>query len=375
MELKQKVRAAQLSVLSKYGILADFSALEETQLDSALRGTIPAGTAQDMTFASWCDQLLGQGIRLPVARFDESVAGQTRISNLAAGSELAKSIKSRERQLLTVIKAAQQELADLKQLQRYGASAEQEPGFARALHHWYRETTAPLHRILWEIKEIEGAIFDYPGQLNRNYRQQIVEVILTALNSLESFGIWTDVVLRDGSLRAPAAPPITMRHSQPLEDETGGAECFDFVVEGLQADVLEVVNEFLNPGQMLPPISKDARFNCNVSVSVSRRNPLSEDELFHLSCFLHKLFEAMARSGDHRPRGTLREKVILCILLSFTAPCTPIRARLPEMLCLQDIVSSEYGAPPSDGKSTDLNISAGRIVEHLIRVLRAQNHC
>ncbi|HHK0408369.1 TPA: hypothetical protein ACQQIM_006254, partial [Pseudomonas aeruginosa] len=71
----------------------------------------------------------------------------------------------------------------------------------------------------------------------------------------------------------------------------------------------------------------------------------------------------------------LREKVILCILLSFTAPCTPTRARLPEMLCLQDIVSSEYGAPPSDGKSTDLNISAGRIVEHLIRVLRAQNHC
>lgn len=205
LELKQKVRAAQLSVLSKYGVLADFSALEETQLDSALRGTIPAGTAQDMTFASWCDQLLGQGIRLPVARFDESVAGQTRISNLAAGSELAKSIKSRERQLLTVIKAAQQELADLKQLQRYGASAEQEPGFARALHHWYRETTAPLHRILWEIKEIEGAIFDYPGQLNRNYRQQIVEVILTALNSLESFGIWTDVVLRDGSLRARCA--------------------------------------------------------------------------------------------------------------------------------------------------------------------------
>lgn len=374
LELKQKVRAAQLSVLSKYGVLADFSALEEAQLDRALRGTIPAGTAQEMTFASWCDQLLGQGTRLPVARFDESVAGQTRISSLAAGSELAKSIKSRERQLQTVIKAAQQELADLRQLQRHGASTEPKPDFARALDYWYRETTAPLHRILWEIKEIEGALFDYQGQLNRNFRQQIVEVILNALSALESFGIWTEVVLRDGSLRDPTTPPIVMRHSHPLEDETGGAECFDFVVEGLQADVLEAVNEFLNPGQMLPPISRDARFNCNVSVSVSRRNALSEDELFHLSCFLHKLFEAMARSGDHRPRGTLREKVILCLLLSFTAPCTPTRARLPEMLCLQDTFYSEYGAPTSDGKSTDLNISAGRIVEHLLRVLRTQNH-
>ncbi|WP_212566726.1 hypothetical protein, partial [Pseudomonas aeruginosa] len=143
----------------------------------------------------------------------------------------------------------------------------------------------------------------------------------------------------------------------------------------LQADVLEAVNEFLSPGQMLPPISRDARFNCNVSVSVSRRNALSEDELFHLSCFLHKLFEAMARFGDHRPRGTLREKVILCILLSLTAPCTPTRARLPEMLCLQDSFYSEYGTHTSDGKNTDLNISAGRIVEHLLRVLRAQNHC
>src|SRR5690606_3982358 len=47
----------------------------------------------------------------------------------------------------------------------------------------------------------------------------------------------------------------------------------------------------------------------------------SEEELFHLGCFLQKLFEAVAKSGDHRPRGSLREKMILCELLYKTAPC------------------------------------------------------
>ncbi|WP_199520607.1 hypothetical protein [Pseudomonas lactis] len=101
MGLEKKAKAAQLSVLSKYGVLADFYALEDAELDRALKGGIPAAVAQDLTFATWCDQLLGQGTRVPVARFDGSIAGQTRLTNLAAGHELVKSLKARDRQLQT----------------------------------------------------------------------------------------------------------------------------------------------------------------------------------------------------------------------------------------------------------------------------------
>jgi hypothetical protein len=56
------------------------------------------------------------------------------------------------------------------------------------LKYWYHETTGYLHNILWEIKEVDGHIFDHQGQLNRDYRQQLVEIILRALNGLAALG-------------------------------------------------------------------------------------------------------------------------------------------------------------------------------------------
>ena len=83
MGLESKAKAAQLSVLSKYGVLADFTDVEEVVLDRALKGRLSASASKELTFAHWCDQLLGLGVRLPVARF----AGQgrdQRIETIAA---------------------------------------------------------------------------------------------------------------------------------------------------------------------------------------------------------------------------------------------------------------------------------------------------
>lgn len=385
MDLEKKAREAQLSVLSKYGVLADFSTLEEEELDRILKGAVPAGAAQDMTFASWCDQLLGPGKRVPVARFNDPIAGQTRLSNLAVGHDLAKSLKARDKQLQALIKTSQKEikqlqaeLQTLRQAQTHTASAEPVSDIAGALRNWYVDTTTSLHDILWEIKEIEGAIFNHQGKLNRDYRKQLVEIILRALDNLEHLGFHAVVELRDASLRKPVAPTVVLHRNQPLEDEEVEVEVevegFAFVVEGIQADVLEAASEYLYLGQALPAVDRHSRFNChvNVNVSVSRRHALGEDELFHLSCFMYKLFEAMARSGDHRPRGTLREKVILCLLLSCTAPCMPARSQRPELLGLQDTFYKGYGPFASDDQHSAPNVSAGKIVEHLLRILQAQ---
>lgn len=379
MDLEKKARAAQLSVLSKYGVLADFSTLEEAELDRVLKGAVPAGAAQDMTFASWCDQLLGPGRRVPVARFDDPIAGQTRLSNLAVGHDLAKSLKARDKQLQTLIKTSQKEieqlqaeLQTLRQVQAHTASAEPVSNIAGALRNWYVDTTTSLHDILWEIKEIEGAIFNLQGKLNRDYRKRLVEIILHALDHLEHLGFHAVVELRDASLQEPVAPTVVLHHNQPLEDEEFEFEGFAFVVEGIQADVLEAASEYLYLGQALPAVDRHPRFNCHVNVTVSRRHALGEDELFHLSCFMYKLFEAMARSGDHRPRGTLREKVILCLLLSCTAPCMPARSQRPELLGLQDTFYKGHGPFASDDQHSDPNVSAGKIVEHLLHILQAQ---
>lgn len=375
MNLEKKARAAQLSVLSKYGVLADFSTLEEAQLDRVLKGAVPAGAARDMTFASWCDQLLGPGRRVPVARFDDSIAGQTRLSSLAAGHDVAKSLKARDKQLQASQKEIEQlqaELQTLRQAQAHTASAEPVSNIARALRNWYINTTTSLHDILWEIKEIQGAIFNIQGKLNRDYRKRLVEIILRALDHLEQLGFYAEVELRDASPREPVAPTVVLHRNQPLEDEEFELEGFAFVVEGIQADVLEAASEYLYLGQALPAVDRHLRFNCHVNVTVSQRHALGEDELFHLSCFMYKLFEAMARSGDRRPRGTLREKVILCLLLSCTAPCMPTRSLQPELLRLQDTFYKGHEPLASDDQHSDPNVSAGKIVEHLLRILQAQ---
>ncbi len=361
----RKVRAAQLSVLKKYGVLADFSALEDSQLDRLIKAPVSARSAQDMTFAAWCEQLLGPGQRVPIARFDHDVAGQTRMHTLSAGSEFAAALKSLERQHQTELKQARAACA-----QFVDAPTPVEPGgVVRCLREWYLDTTRPLHRLLWEIKEIDGKLFEQQGQTNRDYRAQLIQTLVPALGNLDSLGFACEVELRDDSPDDTSAPPLVLHRSLSLETEESSK--FEFVVEGIQPDVLAGVSEYFALGQSYPAVAKQARFNCYVRVTVDCGNGLSDDELSHLSCFLYTLFEAMARSTDRRPRGALREQVILCLLLSATAPCMPVRLRLPNLHRLQDTFYSGSLTHIVDTAPDDPNLSAGKIVEYLLQILGA----
>ena len=110
MGSESKAKAAQLSVLSKYGVLADFTDVEEVALDRALKGRLSASASKELTFAHWRDQLLGPGVRLPVARFANPVPGQIRLGKLAIGQDFAASLKSRDRQLQARLKASELEV-------------------------------------------------------------------------------------------------------------------------------------------------------------------------------------------------------------------------------------------------------------------------
>ena len=378
MGVESKAKAAQLSVLSKYGVLADFSELEEGALDSALKGRLSASASREMTFANWCDQLLGAGERLPVARFDHPVPGKTHLDKLAVGQDLAASLKSRDRQLQARLKASEQEVirlqAELQQLRETKAPvALMEPvgEDARRLKYWYQETTNHLHNILWEIKEVDGHIFDHQGQLNRDYRQQLVEIILRALNDLARLGFFIEAELRDVSSKEPVAPSVMLHHTPADPDEPYLLDGFAFVVVDIQPDVLAAASECLFLGQVLPEIDKQHRFNCHVKVSWREVLELDKDELFHLSCFLHKLFEALARSNDGRPRGALREAAVLCLVLSCTAPCMPSRLQQSQVLRLQDTFYRGHKPSTSNTSARDMDVSAGKILEHLFHTLHA----
>lgn len=376
--LESKAKAAQLSILSKYGVLADFTDVEEEVLDRALKGRLSASASKNLTFANWCDQLLGPGKRLPVARFDNPVPGQIRLGKLAVGQDLSASLKSRDRQLQARLKASEQEIirlqGELQALrQTKAAVALMEPigEDARRLKYWYHETTGYLHKILWEIQEVDGHIFDHQGQLNRDYRQQLVEIILRALNGLAALGFFIEAELCDASSKEPVLPSVMLHHNPADPDEAHLLESFTFVVEDVQPDVLVAASECLFLGRTLPEIDKQHRFNCHVNVCWHQVLELDEDELFHLSCFLHKLFEAFARSNDGRPRGALREAAVLCLVLSSTAPCMPTRLQQVQTLSLQDTFYSGYKPFTTASSKPDTDVSAGKILEHLFHTLHA----
>lgn len=375
MGLEKKVREAQLNVLIKYGVLADFSGVEESVLDRAIKGSVPAGAAQDLTFAAWHDQLLGPIERVPVARFHGDVAGQTRFSNLTDGDGLAKAVKARDKQAQNSLKAAQAEIAklqaELATLRQRAALCENVSEDAGRLRDWYSLVTPDLHRILWDVKEIQGAIFDHQGKLNRDFRQQLVKIILNALVDLELRGFCVDVELRDDSPRKEKSPTIVLHRSQPSGEDARQREGFNFTVPGVQPDVLEAASELIWPRPVLPPVDSQIRYTCYVNIGVHPQALVGEDDIFHLSCFMHKLFEAMARSGDHRPRGALREKVILCLLLAFTAPCMPARLRRQKLPGLKEIHFSDQVNRAMQDSKDDSNASSGKIVEYLLRVMHA----
>lgn len=368
MGLEKKVRAAEMSVLNRYGVMADLSDLEEEALDQAIKGCVPVRMAQDMTFASWCDQLLGQNIRVPIARFEGPVPGQTRLSNLAVARDLAKSFKARDRQLQAALKGAENQIeqlkAELKALKQGSARAESVEPVSRVsenLRTWYCTTSASLQKILDDIKEIEGPIFGHQGLSNRDYRKQLFEVVLYALNDLECIGFSINAHMHDNSNEAPVSPSLLMHRGQVPDSDEIDVRCFDFVINDIQIDVFGDASKNFLVRQPQPTVDPARRFDCHVQVIASQQLGLNEGELSHLSYFMHKLFESIARSGDFKKRGSLIEKLILCQLLSFTAPCMPGGSKHH----LRSIVSEDRSAP------TD--VPAGVVVDHLFQMLRGSN--
>ena len=64
-----------------------------------------------------------------------------------------------------------------------------------------------------------------------------------------------------------------------------------------------------------------SRYDFHVDVAIDSAMELSFNEVKQLGEILHRLYEAIKRSGDNRPRGALREQIVLCLLLLMTAPC------------------------------------------------------
>ncbi|ENA27905.1 hypothetical protein HMPREF1487_09088 [Pseudomonas sp. HPB0071] len=338
MDRDTLIRHAQLEIFNRYQILVDCSALEESVLKQVLEKRESIGNLSNLTFARWCDQVLGEGIRVPVARFDPYMSGQTRLGNL---------------------------------LQVYHSlhfKPQPQGEFLQRHRHWYRGVRSFLLAALGEVKDVEGHIFNYQGASNRDYRSYLSSHVLQALAGLSELGLNSVVELeeiRSDSKRArEPVPKIIFYQSRFSRPHSFDYPIINFSISEMPFDILTLAE---GDSDFEEPSDPTLKFSCQIKVYSEEET--NRDDIFHLSCFLHKLFLALAKSADHVARGILREKLILALLLTWTAPCMATRERT-------DCYKSMLIAPENLdlGKFTqatqNCDASAGAIIAHLFSFLQ-----
>lgn len=339
MDRDTLIRHAQLEIFNRYQILIDCSKLEESVLKRILEKHTSIGDLSNLTFAHWCDQVLGEGIRVPVARFDPYVSGQTRLSN---PSQVYHSL-------------------------HFQSQSQPQGEFLQEHRHWYRGVRSFLLAALGEVKDVEGHIFNYQGASNRDYRSYLSSHVLQALVGLSELGLNSVVELeeiRSDSKRArEPVPKIIFYQSRFSRPHSFDYPIINFSISEMPFDILTLVQ---GTNDVEEPSDPTLKFRCHVEVySEAETNRV---ETFHLSCFLHKLFLALAKSADHVARGILREKLILASLLTWTAPCMATRERAHGYKSMH-IATENLHLGRFTEAIQNCDASAGAIIAHLSSLL------
>lgn len=336
--LEEKTEAAQFAVLKKYGVLADFSELEAAEIDQVLKLGVSKGDAPSLTLAQWCKGLIGSNRRVPVARF-EAVPGQTQVSSLCIGTTLGTHFAELERKHKRNV-ACEREIhrlrSELAALEK--RHEEEEQSWRNDLQRMHEELTqykraggaTPCATVLDEssglndvyfgmitrLQQTLGGVVDfngsnYSGPYNKHCRDKLFEILAFAFKHFESLGLSFRVAVFESSSLYREASRICYQ-SEP-DERYDYHHAMVLVIKDMPYEV------FASPDQSNRV--EGIRYDFHVDVAIDSAMELSFDDVQHLGKILHRLYEAIKRSGDNRPRGALREQIVLCLLLLITAPC------------------------------------------------------
>jgi DNA-binding Lrp family transcriptional regulator len=368
MDRDTLIHLVQLKILKRYKLLVDCSELDETVLVRISKRLPKADEKEAPTFASWCDQVFGKGIRVPVARFQGGIAGKTHLSSLTDELGLTETLRQQEKVHKAAVKALEHDIAQIKSEHAMAFANIRTPPkergrFSWDLRYWYSEVSRELRQLLPGIKEVEGYIFEYEGASNRDYRTHLVDIILSSVRQLESLGFDVVVELEDVKHNSESARNMVFHRTRTVDLEGGARKLFGFTVQKMPIDIIKPMHSTLSdPG--IPALS----LPCRVSVGGRHIEHECEDEISHLSYMVHKLFLALAKSADHVPRGVLREKILVCLMLCWTAPCMPAnelgRPMTPR--------GRHYGGYDEDEDEANLektDIPVGKVVQHLFELM------
>lgn len=311
-ELEQWV---QFRILKRFDVLVDCSCLE-TSLLKKLAKRLPRTSGENLTYAAWCEQVFGLGLRPRVAINHKEVVGQTRLSSMRLG--LASQLRRQQRTL----KELQSKLD--QSLKERSASLETPPTPLPAMEtreswgwrNFYAGGWRGLRRLLGKVENVGNAhIFDYQGATNRDYRVELIELVRSALADAAQVGFGVNATFSGEKVEdvANAARVFYDSPGEMLRYPVGS-----FVVNEMPTDILHLTDSL---HQQASEEVRDEKSSLLVNVYEFGTTAVLDDAAVqHFIRYLQKLFQALAKSADSVPRGVLREKILLGLMLSISAP-------------------------------------------------------
>ncbi|MCJ8174752.1 hypothetical protein MRS45_01415 [Pseudomonas viridiflava] len=360
-ELEQWV---QFRILKRFDVLVDCSYLE-TSLLKKLAKRLPRTTGENLTYAAWCAQVFGLGLRPLVAINHNEVAGQTRISSLGLG--LASELRRQQR----TFKELQSRLD--QRLEEGSTPPEVAPTPLPAIEtseswgwrNFYSGGWRGLRRLLGKVENVgHGPIFDYQGATNRDYRVELIELVLSTLADAAQVGFGVNATFPAEKIEDVAVAARVFYCSQ---GEAPRYSVGSFVVDEMPTDILHLTDSF---HRQASEEVRDEKASLSVEVyELGTTAPLDDAAVQHLIHYLQKLFQALAKSADSVPRGVLREKILLGLMLSISAPNCSLEPFLADLHWPSS--RSPYDDDWNISEEQKFDLDPGRIVGMFIAKLRS----
>lgn len=361
-ELEQWV---QFRILKRFDVLVDCSCLE-TSLLKKLAKRLPRTTGANLTYAAWCEQVFGLGLRPRVATNHNEVVGQTRLSSMGLG--LASQLRRQQRTL----KELQSRLD--QSLKKRSASPKASPSPLPTMEtreswgwrNFYAGGWWGLRRLLGKVENVGNVhIFDYQGATNRDYRVELIKLVRSALANAAQVGVGVNATFSAEKIEDVA---ITARVFYESPGETLRYSLGSFVVSEMPTDILHLTDSL---HQQASEEVRDEKASLCVKVyKLVNAAPLDDAAVQHFNHYLQMLFQALAKSADSVPRGVLREKILLGLMLSLTAPNCSFE------LSQADLNWRAWRSPYDDGLSISeeqkFDLDPGSIVDIFIAKLSCQ---
>lgn len=333
-ERRLAMTLAQRRVLDVYGLLLDLSRVDVAALHQFNKRKALPVASEDMTWARWGRELFGESSNLRIIT-PEVVAGQTRLSTVRSRMGqvgwLADELQEGDRVRLE--QGKQIDALEKADRQRKQPTPRAELLSPHPMTAFYFSMVCQLLKVLETIEDVEGDYRESNTVPNKQIRKRLADIIAGEGGRGYRADFFAKLEPEVRERKNPFPEKRDVRVATVSFRRWDGSDRFfqehshpDFTMEGLQGDVVSLmgVDYQETPSGYIEPDYAEVKVELRFKLFHESDGGMSDQDLRYLTSFYRRLFAALCRAGDHKPRASIREAVMLACFWAWTAPGMPL---------------------------------------------------